>query len=499
LLSSGSVQAVAAVLVMPEYSLTSYEAFRPAGAFSLTVVRKSAAFEEKPATGRNCRLGCTRLARRSFVQPHEFNNHHEVKQMDYAFQDRAPETKAGIAAEAAGAYDELMRAFDAFKAANDERLSQIERRSADGVLEEKVERINAALDAHGRRLDEIVLKAARPALVPERSGARSLDSREHKAAFEAYVRTGESAGLRALEVKALSVGSNPDGGYLVPEEVETEIGRRLAAISPIRGIAGVREISANVYKKPFMTAGPATGWVGETAARPQTNTPTLAELTFPAMEIYAMPAATATLLEDAAVNVDQWIASEVELTFAEQEGTAFVTGDGVNKPTGFLSYTTVANASWVWGEIGYIATGAAGGFAASNPSDNLVDLIYALKAGYRQNGAFVMNRKTQAAIRKFKDSSGAYLWQPPAQAGGRATLMTFPVVEAEDMPDIAANSLSVAFGDFRRGYLVVDRQGVRVLRDPFSAKPYVLFYTTKRVGGGVQDFDAIKLLKFAAS
>jgi HK97 family phage major capsid protein len=248
-----------------------------------------------------------------------------------------------------------------------------------------------------------------------------------------------------------------------------------------------------------MTTGPATGWVGETGARTQTTSPTLAELSFPAMEIYAMPAATATLLEDAAVNVDEWIAQEVELTFAEQEGTAFVTGDGTNKPTGFLSYTTIANASWTWGDIGYVATGVDGGFAASNPSDNLVDLVYALKAGYRQNGTFVMNRKTQAAVRKFKDSSGGYLWQPPAQAGGRASLMTFPVVEAEDMPDIDDDSLSVAFGDFRRGYLIVDRQGVRVLRDPYSAKPYVLFYTTKRVGGGVQDFDAIKLLKFAAS
>jgi HK97 family phage major capsid protein len=422
--------------------------------------------------------------------------------MDYAISDHALEVKAGIAgggAEANAVYDEMMRTFEAFKASNDERIGRIERRSADALDEDKVARINAALDAHGRRLDEISLKSARPAFVFERGAVQSHQAREHKSAFETYVRSGENAGLRALEVKALSAGSNADGGYLVPEEVESEIGRRLAAISPIRSIAGVREISGNVYKKPFMTAGPATGWVGETDARTQTTSPTLAELSFPAMELYAMPAATATLLEDAAVNIDQWIASEVELTFAEQEGAAFVTGDGDNKPTGFLSYTTIANASWVWGDIGYVPTGAAGNFASSNPSDNLVDLIYALKAGYRQNGAFVMNRKTQAAIRKFKDSAGSYLWQPPAQAGGRASLMTFPVVEAEDMPDIAANSLSVAFGDFRRGYLIVDRVGVRVLRDPFTAKPYVLFYTTKRVGGGVQDFDAIKVLKFAAS
>ena len=261
----------------------------------------------------------------------------------------------------------------------------------------------------------------------------------------------------------------------------------------------VREISSSVYKKPFMTTGPATGWVGETDARPQTATPNLEALSFPAMELYAMPAATATLLDDSAVDIDQWIAAEVELVFAMQEGAAFVGGDGVNKPKGFLTYPTVANASWSWGNLGYLASGAAGAFASSNPSDTLVDLIYALKAGYRQNGSFVMNRKTQASIRKFKDSTGAYLWQPPAQSGGRATLMTFPVVEAEEMPDVAANTLSVAFGDFQRGYLIVDRIGVRVLRDPYSSKPYVLFYTTKRVGGGVQDFDAIKLLKMAAS
>jgi HK97 family phage major capsid protein len=248
-----------------------------------------------------------------------------------------------------------------------------------------------------------------------------------------------------------------------------------------------------------MTAGPAVGWVGETDARTQTTSPVLDALSFPAMELYAMPAATASLLEDSAVNLDQWIAQEVEQVFAQQEGAAFVSGDGSNKPQGFLSYTTVANGSWSWGNIGYIASGAAGAFAGSNPADALIDLVYAVKAGYRQNGNFVMNRRTQAAVRKFKDTTGQYLWQPPAIAGGKASLMTFPVIEAEDMPDIAANSLSIAFGDFGRGYLVVDRAGVSVLRDPYTAKPYVLFYTTKRVGGGVQDFDAIKVMKFAAS
>lgn len=419
--------------------------------------------------------------------------------MNFDITDAAPEHKAGFSTSSRDDYDELRHTFEEFKAANDERLAVIEHKRGDVLLEEKVDRINQALDAQHRRLDALALRQARPSIGGIRRQLRDGVAREHKSAFDAYVRAGDVDGLRQIETKAMSVGSNADGGYLVPVELEHAINQRVMAISPIRSIASVREISGNVYKKPFMTAGPATGWVGETDGRTQTTSATFDALSFPAMELYAMPAATATLLDDSAVDLDQWIASEVELVFAMQEGAAFVAGDGVNKPKGFLSYTTVANASWSWGNLGYIASGAAGAFAASNPSDVLIDLIYSLKAGYRQNGSFVMNRKTQATIRKFKDSTGAYLWQPPAQAGGRATLMTFPLVEAEDMPDIAANALALAFGDFQRGYLVVDRVGVRVLRDPYSAKPYVLFYTTKRVGGGVQDFEAIKLLKMAAS
>jgi HK97 family phage major capsid protein len=188
----------------------------------------------------------------------------------------------------------------------------------------------------------------------------------------------------------------------------------------------------------------------------------------------------------------------VQAAFAEQEGTAFVTGNGTNKPRGFLDYTKVADGSWTWGNMGYVATGAVGAFPASDASDVLVDLVYTLKAGYRQNAHFVMNRSTQAAVRKLKDGDNTYVWQPPATPGERAMVMGFAIVEAEDMPDIGSDAAAIAFGDFRRGYLIVDRAGVRVLRDPYSSKPYVLFYTTKRVGGGVQDFDAIKLLVFSA-
>ncbi|HWV21572.1 MAG TPA: phage major capsid protein, partial [Devosia sp.] len=378
--------------------------------------------------------------------------------------------------------------FEEFKRTNDQRLKDIEKRGVtDGLIEGKLERLNAVLDGHKAALDRVSAERARPAL----EGKTAVPNGEYKEAFSAYVKRGEE--------KALQVGVGADGGYVVPSEVETEITRLMTGISPIRAIAGVRQVSASVYKRPITLTGPQTGWVGETASRPTTTSQTLAELTYPTTELYAMPAATTAFLDDAAVDVGQWIADEVNAAFAAQETTAFVNGDGTNKPKGFLASTTVAESSWSWGNLGYVATGTSGALPASNGSDVLIDLVYALKAGYRQNANWVMNRKTQGALRKLKDADGNYLWQPAATADGRASFMGFPLVEAEDMPNIGANSLSVAFGDFRRGYLIVDRQGVNVLRDPYSSKPYVLFYTTKRVGGGVADYDAIKLLKFGTS
>lgn len=416
---------------------------------------------------------------------------------------RAPENKAADFVPTSGdvveAYDAFMRAFESYRETNDDRLAELESRlSGDPLTEEKLARIDATLDRQKDVLDQIVLKAKRPALGGDYERS-SLGARERKAAFETYVRRGDASALVRLDAKSMAAGTGADGGYLVPEETEREIGKRLIAASPIRAISGIRTISASTFKKPFATTGFASGWVGEADARTQTNTPTLAELEFPAMELYAMPAATQTLLDDSAVDLDQWIAQEVESAFAAQESAAFVTGDGDKKPTGFLHGTKVAEDSWAWGSIGYVATGISGDFAAEAPADELIELVYALKAGYRQNARFVFNRRTQASLRKLKDSDGRYIWMPPAEAGGDATLLGFPVTEAEDMPDIGADAFPIAFGDFRRGYLVVDRLGVRVLRDPYSAKPYVLFYTTKRVGGGIQDFDAIKLLKFGVS
>jgi HK97 family phage major capsid protein len=397
------------------------------------------------------------------------------------------------------AFEDFLAGFEAFKQNNDDRLKGLEKRSGDVVLDEKVDRINRALDTQQRHLDSLMLDASRPVLGGERKSAdpRSL---ERKHAFDRYVRGGDIAGL--FETKAMSEGSNADGGYTVPLDIERTIDRVLAKASPIRSIATVRQIGGGTYRKPIVTAGAASGWTGETdAISSPTNTPTLAALDFPAMELYAMPAATQTLLDDSQVDIEQWLAEEVQTVFAEQEGAAFVNGTGSGQPKGFLHYTNVADGSWSWGNIGYVASGADGAFVADEdaPADALLNLAYAPRQAYRANGRWVMNRKTESAVRKFKDSSGNYIWQPGAAAGQPATIFGYPVTEVEDMPDIASNSTAIAFGDFARGYLVVDRIGVRVLRDPYSAKPYVLFYTTKRVGGGVQNFEAIKLMKFAIS
>ena len=402
-------------------------------------------------------------------------------------------------AEARVVLHDMLAAFEAFKGANDARLDEIERKSsADVLLEEKVARIDQAVAGAQARLDRMTSEMRRPAIgtaVPI-TPIHETPGLEAKQAFEGYVRTGASA---LLEVKAGLSSAPSSGGYVVPPETERAIERRLMAVSPMREIATVRTVAAGVFRKPVSTAGVACGWAAETAARPETDPAALALLEFPSADLYACPAATQNLLDDALVDLDDWLASEVEDAFAAQETEAFVNGDGTNKPRGFLDYDLVAEADHEWGEIGYVASGAAGAFASTSPTDRLIDLIYAPKAQYRPGARFVMNRRTVSTVRKFKDADGNYIWTPATRPGETASLLGYAVTEIETMPDIATNSAAIAFGDFRRGYLIVDRAGVRVLRDPYSAKPYVLFYTTKRVGGGVQNFDAIKVMKFAAS
>jgi HK97 family phage major capsid protein len=387
----------------------------------------------------------------------------------------------------------LLRAFESFKDANDQRLAAIEAGRADVLLEEKVDRIESSLQEHKAALDRMALAGRRP----QRTASDPVPE-DRTLAWGAYLRKGDASGLERLELKALSVGSDADGGYVAPPELDQMIERRLAEVSPMRQIASVRVTGANVFKKTISTTAAATGWAAETGARATGATPTLAQINFPTAELFANLAATQTLLDDAYVNIEEWIASEVEEAFAAQERLAFVSGDGVNKPKGFLAYENVAEGSHVWGKIGYIATGVSAAFPVDDPADKVIDLIYTPRAQFRQNGRFVMNRKTLATVRKLKDSNDAYIWRA-SETDGAASIFGHPVTEIEDMPDVAANSFSIAFGDFQRAYLIVDRAGVRVLRDPYTAKPYVLFYVTKRVAGGVQNFDALKLMKFGAS
>jgi HK97 family phage major capsid protein len=397
-----------------------------------------------------------------------------------------PEIKAALG--------EVLSAFEAFKSANDERLLAVEKKHSDSLLDQKVERIETGLQTAQARLDRILSQKSRPEIGPKPSDPPVDEPDELKASWDGYLRSGRVS----LELKAgLSLASG--SGALAPFETERFIERRLAQVSPMRSLATVQTVGAATFRKPISTVGVQAGWVSEIAARPETDPATLALLEFPAAELYASPAATQALLDDAFINLDEWLASEIEDSFADQETLSFVNGNGVNRPKGFLNYATAPNASAAWGQIGHIATGAAADFATTNPVDILIDLSYAPIAKYRPNATFVMNRRTAARIRKFKSTDGQYIWQPALQAGQLPQLLGYPVQEIEAMPDIAAGALPIAFGDFAKGYLIVDRAGLSVLRDPYSAKPYVLFYTTKRVGGGVQNFDAIKVLRVATA
>lgn len=400
---------------------------------------------------------------------------------------------------------EMNKAFEAFKAEREEEIKGIKEKFADVVQSEKVDRINAEITSLQKSLDES--NAAIAALKIGGAGGDSVDPAvaEHSNAFQAWFRKGEravDADIGSLEVKAgLSTGSDPDGGYLVPEDMSNTIDRVVGTVSAMRGMASNITISGDTYKKLINMTGTASGWVSEKDGRPETSTPTLRELAFNVMELYANPAATQRSLDDSRIDIAKWLADEVSVEFAEQEGAAFINGDGVGKPRGILSYTNVANASYAWGNIGFIASGKADGFLAPttsvSPADALIDTYYGLKQQYRNGASWLMSDATMGTVRKFKDANGAFIWAPPTGTADLPTILNKPVRTDDNMDAVAANAFPVAFGNMQRAYLIVDRFGIRVLRDPFTNKPNVQFYTTKRVGGGVQNFEALKLLKIA--
>ena len=402
-----------------------------------------------------------------------------------------------MSAEIKQAVEGLAKSWSDFQAADAATKGRSE-----SERKEMLEKVNAAIAEA-----EAAKKAAE--LASQKAGRLSVGAdagvdpakAEHKKAFNAFVRKGVETGLKELEQKAVQLAVNADGGFALPEEIAADVQARLVDISPVRAAATVVTVSTSDYKRLVDIRGTASGWVGETAARTATNTAQLAERAAFMGEVYANPQVTQQALDDIFFNVEQWVAESVATEFARAEGAAFVSGDGTNKPKGFLNYATAAtaDASRADATLQHIATGVSGDFAASNKGDVLINLVYALKAGHRAGAVFMVNKALLGEIRGFKETSGQYLWQPGLAAGQPSTILGYPVIEAEDMPAKAANSLSIAFGNFRNGYCVVDRVGIRTLRDPFSNKPYVGFYTTKRVGGMLLDSEAIKVVKFSTT
>lgn len=394
------------------------------------------------------------------------------------------------------------RAWEEFKQANDARIKAIESKGyAPADVAEKVAKVEAEM----KRIDDEAMDLAKKIARVQFSGggkgkALTEEQVEHKKALVEYLRKGVTGDLRDLEKKALSSSSDPDGGYLIDSEMDSAIDRVAGTISAMRGVANVRTIGNASYKKLVKTRGVSGGWLAEAADSSESTEPQWSEIEIVAFKGYAEPWVPNEMLEDAFYDLEADLVAEAGITLAETEGGAFATGNGVGKPRGILAYSTVANASYAWGSVGYVASGASGAFTSSAPADKLVTLQHSLKAQYRPGAVFMMNDATLATVRQMKDGSGAYyLWQPDPLAGFGGRFLGSQVVVDDNFPDVAANSLSIAFGNMKRAYTIVDRRGIAVIRDNVTKKGVTKFHISKRVGGGITNFEAVKLLKFAAS
>ncbi len=338
------------------------------------------------------------------------------------------------------------------------------------------------------RLEKVSRAAARPAI-----SSGETASPELKGFVHGYLRQGREA-----ELKSVTGVIAADGGYAVPREIDAMIAAQLKSVSPIRAIAQVVQVGSAGYRKLVTSGGAASGWVSEVGARPETGTAKFNEIAPPMGELYANPSASQAMLDDAAFDVEEWLASEIATEFGRAEGSAFVNGTGTNQPRGFLAAPTAATGDAVrpFGTLQFLVSGNASGFDTA-PELKLIDLVHSLRAAHRQGAVFVMNSKTLSAVRKLKAADGSFLWQPALTEAQPDRLLGYPVIEAEDMPDVAAAAFPIAFGNFRNGYLIAERRSTTILRDPYTNKPFVNFYATKRVGGQVLDSDAIKLLKIS--
>lgn len=451
------------------------------------------------------------------------------------------EVKDAGGGDVATVIDQLGRAFEEFKSKNETELKELKAgiKAAPADLtkvEEALDKLQAAKDAieakaaaEQKRIDDLEKRLNRPGGLGTDAGKAEAELKSfqvllkshsamynrpapaevgadgytaYKSAFNAFLRKGSHL-LEPSEIKTLSVGSDPDGGYLVQADVTGRIQTRVYETSPIRQIASVQQISTDALEGiNDLDEADDLVMLGETQAPGDGKTPKISKWRIPVWEGAVEPKATQQLIEDAAVDVEAWLARKTADKIARGQNRRFVTGSGSSEPRGFCSYPTVAagDGSRPWGKLEHILSGASGDFSGENPADKLFDLIGAVKDAYLANARFVTRREVITKVRKFKESAtGNYLWQPGLQQGQPQQLLSFPVTIAQDMPGLGAGSLSLGFGDFAEGYQIVDRLGLTVIRDNLTLKPYVKFYTRVRFGGGVLNFDAIKFLKFAAS
>ena len=383
---------------------------------------------------------------------------------------------------------QLQTAFTEFKAANDARLKAIETKGyAPADLEEKTNKINAKMTEIEEQIAQVKTAMNRTA---GNGGQQQQQNKDEKTAkYEAAMKSYLRGGGQEAELKELSSDSDQDGGFLVTPEMSSEVVKKIFETSDMRAHASVQVISTSSLQILEDLDEAGAGWVGEIATRSETATPQLKMIEIPVHEVYAEPKATQRFLDDASINVESWLSEKVADKFARMENAAFVAGDGVNKAKGFLSY----DAGTGFGQVEQVVSGS----GSTILPDSMINLMYSLKTAYKANAKFFMKRATIATLRAFKDSQNRYLWAPGLDGNTSGSILGHDVIEFNDMPAIAASALPVAFGDMKQAYQIVDRIGIRVLRDPFTAKPYVKFYTTKRVGGGVKNFEALKLMKIS--
>jgi HK97 family phage major capsid protein len=426
--------------------------------------------------------------------------------------------------------DKIAEAFEEYKRTNDQRLAEIKAKgSADPLLEEKLRKVDAELVQLGdmkTKIEQLDTKLARPGVLAAGAGEQreSPEALAYKQAFYGWIRNPadperrtalqqRAKALQKVEAKAFGgddgfetrstqtvIGTGSAGGFALPEVIERAIARLSVDISPIRQIATVRMVGSPDYKELFDVNGAAFEWVGEASTRSQTNTPDLAEVAPTFGMASAKPQASEESLDDLFFDVENWLISSAAEAMAQGEGAAHVGGNGTNKPTGFLAGptpVTTTDASRAFGTLQYVASGQAAALPTS--ADTFLDLVYSLRARYRSNARWVTSRLVLAAMRKYKDSTGQYLWQPSLSQSQPESFMGYPVTEAEDMPAVAANSFSLAFGDFKEGYLIADRVGMRITRDEITTPGFVKFYVRKRTGGKLRNTQAIKLLKTATA